>query len=80
VSEEYYGVTFEDQETTYLVGLFDVRGDAEDYLETLEEEETERVASAGGEPITYDIVEIDPGTIDASYIREQLELGPVPLD
>jgi hypothetical protein len=70
MSEDLYGVTFGDPGTTYLVALCDGRGEAQSYMERMNEESEER-----GDDTTYEVVEIDPEAIDVSSVREQIERG-----
>jgi hypothetical protein len=46
------------------------RGEAESYMERMNEESEER-----GDDTTYEVVEIDPEAIDVGSAREQIERG-----
>ena len=71
MSEELYGVYFDDEGATYLVAVFDSVSDAEHEVERLEEDRYVREVE-GGElaesdytPI-YKVLEIDRGALDDS--------------
>jgi hypothetical protein len=79
MSEELYGVVFDDGGDTYLVAVFDVRSEAEREMERLEEDryvrevEGEEVSESEYEPI-YEVLEIDREALDDS-VFDQLERG-----
>jgi hypothetical protein len=79
MSEELYGVVFEEGGDTYLVAVFDVLSEAEREVERLEEDRYVREVEGGEvtesdyEPI-HEIVEIDRAALDDSDF-DRLERG-----
>jgi hypothetical protein len=79
MSEELYGVVFDDGGDTYLVALFDERSEAEVEMERLEEDRYVREVEGGEvsesdyEPI-YEVVEIEREVLDDS-VFDRLERG-----
>ena len=79
ISEELYGVVFDDGGDKYLVAVFDVRSEAEREMERLEEDRYVRevegmeVSESEYDPI-YEILEIDREVLDDS-VFDQLQRG-----
>jgi hypothetical protein len=79
MSEELYGVVFEDGGDTYLVAVFDVRSEAEREVERLEEDRYVREVEGGEvseseyEPL-YEVEQFDREVLDDS-VFDQLERG-----
>jgi hypothetical protein len=79
MSEELYGVVFEEGGDTYLVAVFDVMSEAEREMERMEEDrylrevEGGELAQSDYEPI-YDVVELDREALDDA-VFDRLERG-----
>jgi hypothetical protein len=79
MSEELYGVVFEEGGDTYLVAVFDVMSEAEREMERMEEDryvregESGELAESDYEPI-YDVVELDREALDDA-VFDRLERG-----
>jgi hypothetical protein len=79
MSEELYGVVFEEGGDTYLVAVFDVMSEAEREMERMEEDrylrevESGELAQSDYEPI-YDVVELDREALDDA-VFDRLERG-----
>jgi hypothetical protein len=79
MSEELYGVVFEEGGDTYLVAVFDVMSEAEREMERMEEDRYVREVEGGElaqsdyEPI-YDVVELDREALDDA-VFDRLERG-----
>jgi hypothetical protein len=79
MSDELYGVVFDEGGDTYLVALFDVRNEAETEKERLEDDRYVREVEGGEvsesdyEPI-YEVEEFDREVLDDS-VFDQLQRG-----
>jgi hypothetical protein len=79
MSEELYGVVFEDGGDRYLVAVFDVMSEAEREMERMEEGRYMREVEGGALPeadyeTIYEVVELERDELDDS-VFEQLERG-----
>jgi hypothetical protein len=74
MSEQVYGVCFDDGGQRYLVAVFDAMSEAERSMERKEEERFEEQAEGEYEPI-YEVVELERETVEDDYVRNQLEQG-----
>ena len=76
MSEQLYAVVFEDSGTTYVVCASHVRGEAEDWMEKLEQERYEEMLEVGAlrdaedyQPI-YKVEELDAEVLDEEAYRK----------
>ena len=74
MSEQVYGVCFDDGGATYLVALFDEMSEAEQNIERMEEEQAEAEGEPGREPI-YEVVELEREMLEDDDVQDQLERG-----
>ena len=74
MSEQVYGVCFNDGGDTYLVAVFDAMSEAEREVESMDEERAEGRGEGGDEPI-YEVVELERETVEDDDVQDQLERG-----
>ena len=75
MSEQVYGVCFDDEGETYLVALFDTQSEAENHMERLEEERFAAEDDDDAGPDVYEVVEFEREMVEDDDVLDQLERG-----
>jgi hypothetical protein len=75
MSEQVYGVCFDDEGATYLVAFFDEMSEAERDMERREEERFEEQQPEGEYEPVYEVVELERETVEDDDVQDQLERG-----